>query len=553
MFTAIVLVSISIGWYSSEHAAYFRINKSLQIFGELFRQLSNDYVDEIDPQEFVQAGIDGMLKHLDPYTVYIDDEDHDEVDIITTGVYGGLGFTTGLLDSNVTIVGIAEGSPAERAGLRVGDKIYKIDSTIVLKTIGNELRRYTRGKVGAQIVMQILREGRKDTLRFDLVRQEVTLKNVTYSGVVGENLGNVKRQDIGYIRLERFTYGAGAEVQEAISSLRRQQPDLKGIVLDLRDNPGGLLDAANAVSEMFVPSSSLIVSTRGRSADSEHRYFSRRSPVEPDVPLAVLINEHSASASEIVAGAVQDLDRGVLVGERSFGKGLVQTITTLPFNASLKMTTAKYYTPSGRCIQKIDYTQRRQGIIKSAPDTSKIYRTFNGRIVRESNGITPDSAVSVKTISPLLTELLSRNLVFSFANEYAGKRSTLPEDFTVTKQVFDEFSSYVRRKTVSAGVSLNPAARKIEELEAALKTQNASQTALKQLASVKTQLAAEYFREIDQQRSTMNGVLFEEILERFHPRSKVIAASLGSDIQVQAAVALLHNPTRYATILAKKR
>ncbi len=528
-----------------DNAAYMKISKSLAVFGEFFRQVSNDYVDEIDPAEFIEAGIEGMVKHLDPYTSYIADEDNEEVDIITTGVYGGLGITTALMDSAVTIVGITEGCSAEKAGLRVGDRIYAIDSAVVMNVKSDELRRFTRGKPGTSVTMRILRAGVRDTLRITLARQEVTLKNVTYFGII--------QNDIGYVRLERFTHNAAPEVRDALNALNKQATDnksaLRGLIVDLRDNPGGLLDAAVSISEFFVPQGTVIVSTRGRSNDTERRYFSRRQPIEPTLPLAVLINDNTASASEIVAGAMQDLDRGVVIGERSFGKGLVQTISSLPYDATLKMTTAKYYTPSGRCIQKIDYNGRRHGIVKSNLDTTKTFKTSTGRVVRDATGISPDSVVAVRAQSDVLGELFKHNTLFAFANEYAGDKKTLPEKFVVEKRLFDQFVAFAKRSKFTYE---SPAFRKLTECEKLLKTsQNqVSNTALMaHITAAKNQLAKDQAQELEKQRELISFALYEEILERFYPRSTVISKTLSDDADIVTASALLHNPVRYKALL----
>lgn len=529
----------------SDNAAYLKISKSLAIFGEFFRQVSNHYVDEIDPEEFIEAGIEGMVKHLDPYTTYIADEDNEEVDIITTGVYGGLGITTAMLDSAVTIVGITEGCSAEKAGMRVGDKIYAIDSTIVKNASSDELRNFTRGKPGTSLTVRILRANVRDTLQIKLQRQEVTLKNVTYFGLI--------QNDIGYIRLERFTHNAPAEVRDALVELQKQATDkkilLRGLVLDMRDNPGGLLDAAVGICELFLPQGTQIVSTRGRTTDSERRYYSRRPPLEPILPLTVLINDNTASASEIVAGALQDLDRAVIIGERSFGKGLVQTISSLPYDATLKMTTAKYYTPSGRCIQKIDYNDRRHGIVKSRSDTSKIFKTVNGRTVRDASGILPDTVVALGAKSDVVDELGKRSTVFNFANEFTGNKASLPENFTVDKRLFDQFVSYAKRSKFTYE---SPAFRKLNDVEKALKAssnQTGSQSVMAHIVAAKNQLAKEQASELERQRDAVSFLLYEEILERFYARSVVIGKTLNHDADIAVAGAILHNPQRYKTML----
>ncbi len=554
----ILLAASAFGFRAiSDNAMYIKISKSLGIFGEFFRQVSNEYVDEIDPLEFVEAGIEGMVKHLDPYTTYISDEDSEEVDIITTGVYGGLGITTALIDSNVTIVGITEGCAAEKAGLRVGDKIYSLDSTVVLFATTNDLRKHTRGKPGTTVPVRILRSGVRDTLSFLLIRQEVTLKNVTYSGLLPAtqeistgDAATKKSGVIGYIRLERFTTGAANEVREALEQLRKQagteKRELQGWVLDLRENPGGLLDAAVGICELFVPSGTLIVATRGRSSDSERRYISRRPPLEPTLPLAVLISENTASASEIVAGALQDLDRAVIIGERSFGKGLVQTISALPYDATLKMTTAKYYTPSGRCIQKIDYNQRRHGIVKSQLDTSKTFRTSTGRIVRDASGILPDTVVALQVQSDIIEELFRKNVLFQFANEFSGIRATLPDNFSVDKRTVEQFYAFAKR---SKFVYESPAYRKLLEIERLQQIQPLSSAVAAHIASAKQQLAKEQTQELEKQRETVTDALYEEILERFYSRSTVIGKTLNNDGDLQTARSLLVNPKRYKALL----
>lgn len=531
--------AVSFGFYAvAEDSGLFKINKSLQIFGEAFRQISMYYVDDIDPEKFVEAGIDGMMEYLDPYTVYIPENESEEVDILTTGVYGGLGITVSNVDSMVTIVGVTEGYAADKAGLRVGDRIYAIDSTVVLHLDTKNLQNYTRGKPGTHVALQVLRDGLADTLDFAVQRQEITIRNVSYSGVLGNN--------VGYIRLERFSRGASSEVREALENIRYQN-NLQGVILDLRDNPGGLLDAAVSISEIFVPTNSLIVSTRGKMVDSEKRYVSRNSPMEPNLPLAVLINGRSASASEIVAGAIQDLDRGILVGEQSFGKGLVQTITSLPFNGNLKITTARYYTPSGRCIQKIDYNKRREGIFTQTSDSLRRYMTIHGRPVYESNGIQPDTLVSESKSSQFVAELIEKNMLFNFATEFSAKQKTLPVDFTVSKDVLRQFEDYLKRKRFSYG---NSALQKVRELKETAKRENYAETTLHQILKLEETFDAEQSREVERHQEKIARLLEKEIYSRFYPRSKVIAQTLDNDPQVQTAVSLIRNNTVYHTMIA---
>ncbi|MBE0556005.1 MAG: S41 family peptidase, partial [Proteobacteria bacterium] len=344
------------------------------------------YVDAVDPDVFIHAGIDGMLETLDPYTVFIGENEGDEIDLVTDGKYGGVGITISVRQGEIIIVGLMEGFSAAKQGLQVGDRIIDIDGSVITAETFRTVKTLVRGAPGTEIRMRIEREGEPEPLEFVLIREEITVKNVSYAGYV--------ETGIGYIKLDRFSRTAGDDLRNAIKTLKGEG-ELKGVVLDLRNNPGGLLDMAVDVVSKFVPEKSLVVSTRGRLADSERRYLSSEMPMVAEIPMAVLVNDGSASASEIVAGAVQDLDRGVIVGHRTFGKGLVQTITRLSEATSLKITTARYFTPSGRCIQILDYAHHNQDgspavIVDSLQEE---YRTAARRIVYGGGGILPDSVV----------------------------------------------------------------------------------------------------------------------------------------------------------------
>ncbi len=423
--------------------------------------------------------------------------------------------------------------------MRVGDKLLKLDSAETIKLNSSELRRYTRGKHGSKVTAPVLRAGRKNPITMQLERQEIQLKNVTYSGMLPNG--------VGYIKLERFTRQAGLEVRTALENFRKTNPQLQGVILDLRDNPGGLMDAAINICELFVPNNSPIVSTKGRTQESERIYTSRRSPLEPDVPLAVIINDRSASASEIIAGAIQDVDRGVIIGENSFGKGLVQTIIPLPYNATLKMTTSKYYTPSGRCIQRIDYDQRRKGIV-AITDTNKVFRTSKGRLVRQALGIRPDTTVSVK-YAGTIGDIIRSNHIFRFANEYAGEIDSLPANFTVNKTLIDRFLAYLQREKF---IPQNSLANRLQQLETTTSNDRTPQDFKKKISELKQLATKEQYRELEQYRAELTDILHDEIYERFYPRSRVIASSLATDIQIQTALKLLQNSVAYNALMSVK-
>ena len=393
---------------------YLKINKSIDVFGRVYREITVNYVDEIDPEKFMQAGIDGMLGTLDPYTVYIDKEEGDEVDLLTTGKYGGIGVTIGARDGALKVITVMDGYSAQRAGIIPGDRLIEVGGVTVGTKKPDEVRSLTRGEPGTEVKVIIEREGVKKPMEFVLIREEIQVKNVTYSGIVGDG--------IGYIRLERFSRRAGEEVRQAITEMKLQG-ELKGVILDLRGNPGGLLDAAVEVVSKFVPRGSLIVTTKGRKPESDKTYLSTEDPLLPSTPLVVLTDRGSASASEIVAGALQDLDRALIVGTRTFGKGLVQTILPLNFGAQLKITTARYYIPSGRSIQEIDYRHRdRNGIFATVPDSlRREFKTSHGRKEFEYGGISPDSVVTDEDEGPMVREIMKRALFFKFANSYVSE------------------------------------------------------------------------------------------------------------------------------------
>lgn len=421
----------------ADENVYRRLSRSIETFGAVFREVNSGYVDDVDPDALVQAGIEAMLKKLDPYSTYMKYDETDEIDMLSSGVYVGLGISVATRDSVLTIVDLRENGPAMQAGVRIGDVLYQLDSMRTDTMVSSSLRPYSKGRPGSIAIARLLRLGRLDTITVSIPRAELPLDAVSHKEILANN--------IGYLRLSRFSRGTGRAVRSALTELSATTK-LRGIILDLRDNPGGLIDAAIDVVSVFVPRQSPIVATRGRDEVELHRYFSTAEPLEPALPLAVLINERSASASEIVAGAIQDLDRGIIVGARSFGKGLVQTVVSMPFDASLKLTTSRYYTPSGRSIQRIDYKAKRGGLVSvTSPEISEDseYRTRNGRPVGALHGIDPDSIVSDSILPAPIEYLVKQNVFFAFATQYASSMDTLPNRFTVDKPLFEAFLRHV--------------------------------------------------------------------------------------------------------------
>ncbi|MGE5499836.1 MAG: S41 family peptidase, partial [Syntrophothermus sp.] len=406
---AVVIFS---GFFKGDADIYFQISRSIDVFGKVYKEVSFNYVDELNPEEFMLSGITGMLSALDPYTTFIDEKRKGDIDLLTSGKYGGIGVSIGLRNDKVTIVDIIDGYSAQRQGLRIGDVITKINNQEITKENFDDISSLVKGDPGTEVQLSILRDG-ADQMIFNLLREEVKIKNITFADFVPENSNNV------YLKLTGFTRTAGEEVQKSLASLKSKKP-VNSVILDLRGNPGGLLDAAVDVCEKFLRQKQLIVTIKGRDSSNFKSYKSTEEPVYGNSNLVVLIDSGSASASEIVAAAIQDHDRGVILGTDSFGKGLVQTVIPLSYNTSLKITTAKYYTPSGRCIQKIDYSKNNK--VFSNPDTEiqKSYKTDHNRTVIAYGGIKPDTVVANDSQSNVVNELSSRGLFFKFATEYSN-------------------------------------------------------------------------------------------------------------------------------------
>lgn len=531
-----VIAIFSVGFFSgSRDAVYFKINKSLELFGAMFREISTNYVDDIDPEEFVRSGMKDMLDNLDPYTTLLDESSSEDIDMLSTGVYTGFGMSVGARDSMLTITGLYDGYSAQRNGIRIGDHILQIDTAIVLREISRSLRPFTRGVPGSKAVVKILRDGITDTLVFTLTREEIKVQNLPYFGMVQDS--------IGYIKLDRFSRQSGEDVKIAIRELRNQA-NICGLILDVRDNPGGLLDAATAISEIFAAQGSRIVSTKGKVESEARVYIAQSRPFEPDIPLAVLINGRSASASEVLAGAIQDLDRGVIMGERSYGKGLVQNVFALPYNASVKITTAKYYTPSGRCIQKVDFTRKREGKAASA-DTGRIFYTKNNRPVRELHGIEPDSIVSDADYPDVVEQLLAKDIIFGFASEYTSKFKSLPAKFAVTPELLAQFEAFAERKGFYVET---PALMKLKEARTLVSSDKTNTAFANKIEALEKTLQKEQRLLAPANAKVLSTLLENEIVSRFLTNKEEAERSLRTDRLVQAAAGLLQSTEYYSKL-----
>ncbi len=544
----IALVAVLVGVFvlfvgftpTTDNEFFFKINKSIDVFGRVYKEIATNYVDEVDPEKFMHAGIEGMLNTLDPYTVYIDKEDGDEVDLLTNGRYGGIGVTIGSRDGAIQVITVMDGNAAQRAGIIPGDKILEVDGVKVSNKKPDEVRSLTRGEPGTEVKVLVGREGEKKPMLFVLIREEIQVKNVTYADFIGNG--------IAYIRLERFSRKAGDELRQAIKEIKLKG-EIKGVVLDLRGNPGGLLDAAVDVVSKFVPKGSAIVSTKGRRPEAEKQYHSIEEPVLAEAPLVVLTDRNSASASEIVAGSIQDLDRGLIIGNRSFGKGLVQTILPLNYGAQLKITTARYYIPSGRSIQEIDYMHKdKNGVFATVPDSLKrAFKTKSGRTVFEYGGITPDSTVNAEDVGPMVKELLRKSLFFKVANKYFAEHKN--EQFAgVNEEILKEFKQYLDEQKF---VYVEESDGKVKELRQIAERSHYTKEVLNDLDVLSAALEKEKERGFDRYKNHIERELNIEMMARVKGETGRIAASLKGDRQLDVAMDVLKNQKVYAKKISK--
>jgi len=516
----------------------FEIAKNLDIYYTLFRELNTFYVDEINPNTLVKTSIEKMLESLDPYTNYISEADMEDFRFMTTGEYAGIGALISKQKGNIIISEPYEGFPAHKFGLRAGDIILEVEGKSTSDMTTEDVINLLKGPAMRPVKIKIKRTTENRTFEVDVVREKITIDAVPYYGMVDDKTA--------YIRLANFTQNCGDDVKKAYLELKNKH-NPESLILDLRSNPGGLLIEAVKIMNLFVPKGTEIVSTRGKVKEWDNTYKAMQNPIDTTVRIAVLINRASASASEIIAGAMQDLDRGLVIGTRSFGKGLVQTTRDLSYNAKLKVTTAKYYIPSGRCIQALDYSHRNEdGSVGQVPDSLVTqFTTLKGRKVFDGGGIVPDVKVEQEGLSTLAVELITRYHIFDFATIYAAKTPSIPqpEDFRITDDIFSEFTQYVKQSDFRYDSETEEA---LAELVKTAKNEKYFDLASEEFKALEAKLKPDFDKDIQLFRSEISELLRDEIVSRYYYQKGAIRATLGTDPNVQKAREVLNQGNIFA-------
>ncbi len=518
----------------------FEITKNLSIFSSVYKEIDMFYVEEVEPGKLMKTGLDAMLKSLDPYTNYIPESKIEDYRLMTTGEYGGIGSLIRKSGEYAIITEPYEGYPAQKSGLRAGDKILRIDGKDMKGKSTQEVSSLLKGQSGTKLEIVVDRDGTESA--FELIRENVKLPEVAYYGIIDEN------ESVGYVKLNSFTNTASQRVGEALTDLEGK--GMKKLVLDLRGNGGGLLNEAVNIVNFFIPKGSLVVETKGRVEEVNRTYKTQNQPWNLEIPVVVLIDDYSASASEIVAGSLQDLDRGVVIGRNSYGKGLVQQTKNLEFNAKVKLTIAKYYTPSGRCIQRLDYSDVDDDGSGTAVADSLIetFKTKNGREVKDGRGIDPDVQVDPGVYSRLTETLVRKNLIFNYATEYRKTNDSImpAKEFEISDHVYDEFIGFLKDKNYEYK---NESEEYLEALTEIVKDEKYYDAAKDEIEALKTKLSADKTTDLQRFKDEVIEILENEIVSRYYYQNGRIEVAVKRDPYIINSIEVLNDTARYNGIL----
>ncbi len=518
----------------------FEIARNLDIYATLFKELNAYYVDEVNPNTLIKTSIDQMLKTLDPYTNFYAEDDIEDYMTMTTGKYNGIGAVVSSAEDKYTIMMVYEDTPAQKAGLQLGDEILKIDGIDLSTLADSDPARLLRGQSNSTTKLTIKRYGVQKPMEIPVSRDVVKVTNVPYYGMIDD--------EVGYIDLKDFTATASREVRNAFQELKGK--GMKKLILDVRENPGGLLNMSIEIANVFIPKGEEIVSTKGKVADWNKTYSAYNPALDTEIPLVVLANNRSASAAEIVSGVIQDYDRGVLIGQRTYGKGLVQTTRDLSYNTKMKITTAKYYIPSGRCIQAIDYSHRNEdGSVGKVPDSLQTaFTTRNGRVVYDGGGVLPDIQTEKETHSPLASTLARKRLLFNYAVKYHSEHPTIKpaREFRVTDAEYQNFTKWLADKEYSYTTQVD---KDLTELEEAAKKEKSYKTIEEQLKALKSKLVHNKDNDLQIHKEELTALLQEEIVKHYYLEKGMKEASFSNDAEMKAALALYKDMDRYKNLL----
>ncbi len=537
---AVALVGVAAN-NKTDHGKYFEISKNIEIFTNLYKELNTYYVDDVDPSKLMRTGVDAMLNSLDPYTNYISESDIEGYRYFTEGKYNGVGASFEKLEEFVFISDVFESSPAQKAGLKPGDKILAVDGKSALNRSVDEVSDILKGAAGTDLELTISRpqlNGTDKGMKIKVVRDEVTEQNVPFFGMLNDR--------VGYIVLTTFTRDAGENVKKAFVELKEKNPNMKGVIFDLRDNGGGLLNEAVNICNIWIPKGELVVTTKGKVVDWDRSFKALNPSVDEQMPVVVLVDKGTASASEIVSGTLQDYDRAVVMGQRSYGKGLVQNMRDIGYNSKLKLTTAKYYVPSGRCIQAVSYDK---GKPVEVPDSlCAVFKTRAGRTVLDGGGIKPDVLLNKSNDFGLMKTLKEKFLLFDYVTMYALKNEKIeePEKFRFTQ--FDDFVEYLNKKNFQYDSESEKLLKKLKE--EAIKDKY-SATIEGELKAIETKIKSDKKNDLLKHKDEIIDEIERAIIARYYFEKGKIKIGLRNDLEIQEAIKVLDDPTRYKALLKK--
>ena len=527
-----------------QNQRYFDINKNIDIFNSVLRELDMFYVDSVEVNNLVQRTIESMLTRLDPYTEYYSEENIGDLQFLTTGEYAGVGAIISYKDGGVIINEPYEGLPADKAGLKAGDRILEIDEVDVRNSNVRDVSNMLKGTPGTTIQLLIIRPGEERERVISVVREKIEMDPITYSEIVKNN--------IGYLHFGSFTSNSSKRVEETVKELKDN--GAKSLILDLRGNGGGILDEAVNIVNLFVPKGIEIVSTKGKMTQWDRSYFTREQPLDELIPIVVLIDTGSASASEIVAGALQDLDRAVIVGNRSFGKGLVQTPRNLPYGGNIKITTSKYYIPSGRGIQALDYSHRNpDGSVARVPDSlTNLYYTKNGREVRDGGGVTPDISLTHEQGGTIAYYLMAENIIFDYATGWVQNNDTIapPEQFVLPDEDYQGFVNFVKSKDFEYD---KMSENSLNQLKSIMEFEGYMDISVEEFTALEKKLQPDLDRDLNLFKELIKKMIETEIVQRYYYKKGVLKHQLANDIVFDKAIEILKNTEDYNAIILPQK